>query len=55
MGKSANTMTSKKKERRPGRSDKAIAASLAQHISSIAEANKKANARWWYSRIARKP
>lgn len=34
-----------KKERRPGRSDKGIAASVRQHISSIAETNRKANAR----------
>jgi ribonuclease HI len=45
MGKSSPTRTQKKKERRPGRTDRAIAASLAQHISSIAEANRKANAR----------
>lgn len=35
----------RKKERRPGRSNKAIAASLRQHISNIAETNKKVNAR----------
>lgn len=35
----------RKKERRPGRSNKAIAASLRQHISNIAETNKKLNAR----------
>lgn len=34
-----------KRERRLGRSDRAIAASLAQHISSIAEANRKINTR----------
>lgn len=46
MGKSSPTRTQKKKkERCPGRSDRAIAASLAQHISSIAETNRKANAR----------
>lgn len=45
MGKSSPTEIEKKKERRHGRSEKAIAASLAQHISSIAEENKKANAR----------
>lgn len=37
--------TQEKKERRPRRSDRAIAASLREHISSIAEANRKANAR----------
>lgn len=35
----------RKKERRPGRSNRAIAASLWQHISDIAETNKKVNAR----------
>lgn len=35
----------RKKERRPGRSNKAIAASLRQHISDIAETNKKVNSR----------
>lgn len=35
----------KQKERRPGRSDRAIAASVRQHIASIAETNRKANAR----------
>lgn len=45
MGKSSPTKTQKKKERLHGRSDKAIAASLVQHISSIAETNRKANAR----------
>lgn len=45
MGKSSPTRTEKKKERRLGRSDRAIAASLAQHISSIAETNRKSNAR----------
>lgn len=38
-------MARKKKERRPGRSDRVIAASVRQHISSIAESNRKANAR----------
>lgn len=37
--------THRKKERRPGRSDRAIAASLAQHMSDIAETNRKANDR----------
>lgn len=45
MGKSSSTKTPKKKERRHGRSERAFAASLKQHISSIAEANRKANAR----------
>lgn len=45
MGKSSPARTQKKKERCPGRSDRAIAATLAQHISSIAETNRKANAR----------
>lgn len=35
----------RKKERRPGRSNRAIAASLRQHISDIAETNKKVNSR----------
>lgn len=45
MGNSSPTRIQKRKERRPGRSDRAIAASLAQHISSIAETNRNANAR----------
>lgn len=35
----------RKKERRPGRSNRAIATSLRQHISDIAETNKKVNSR----------
>lgn len=38
-------MTREKKARRPGRRDRAIAASVRQHISSVAEANWKANTR----------
>lgn len=37
--------TRRRKERRPGRSDRAIAGSLREHISSIAETNRKANTR----------
>lgn len=37
--------TRRRKERRPGRSDRAIAASVAQHIKRIAETNRKDNAR----------
>ncbi|KAI7781278.1 hypothetical protein LA080_014937 [Diaporthe eres] len=42
---SSPAMTREKKARRPGRRDRAIAASVRQHISSVAEANNKANAR----------
>ena len=41
----SSAVTRRKKERRPGRSDRAIAASLRQHISSIAETNRKDNTR----------
>lgn len=45
MDNSSPTRIQKRKECRPRRSDRAIAASLAQHISSIAETNRRANAR----------
>lgn len=45
MDESLPTKIQKRKERRPRRSDRAIAASLAQHISNIAETNRRANAR----------